>query len=107
PVSRVRHHHPALVPGIAGIIGFILLFGAGFGVISPTRAGLVADRFGTAAYGRVNGQLALAVTLARAIAPSGASLLLQLWGHYQPTFELLAAASLLGAVVLLLPGGQT
>ncbi|MBA3822360.1 MAG: MFS transporter [Ktedonobacterales bacterium] len=92
-----------LVPGTMGIIVFIVLFGAGFGVISPARAGLVADRFGTLIYGRVNGQLALAVTLARAAAPAGASLLLGWWGTYPPVFGMLALLSVLGAIVLFLP----
>ncbi len=96
-----------LVPGTVGLLTFILLFGAGFGVISPARAGLVADRFGTQMYGRINGQLALAVTLARAAAPAGASLLLGWWGSYPPVFGVLALLSVLGAIVLFLPGGQS
>lgn len=92
--------------GIVAIMAFVLLFGAGFGVISPARAGLVADRFGTVAFGRLNGQVALAVTLARAVAPAGASLLLLAWGSYVPVFWTLAALSLAGAGVLLIPHRQ-
>lgn len=89
--------------GVGAVVAFVLLFGAGFGVISPARAGLVGDRFGTATYGRINGQLALAVTLARAIAPAGASLLLLAWGDYVPVFWTLAVLSVVGAVLLMLP----
>lgn len=89
--------------GVVAIVAFVVLFGAGFGVISPARAGLVADRFGTTAYGRINGQVALAVTLARAVAPAGASLLLLAWGDYVPVFWTLAALSIIGAGLLLLP----
>ena len=40
----------------SGLAAFVILFGVGFGVFSPARAGLVADRFDTAIFGRVNGQ---------------------------------------------------
>jgi MFS family permease len=89
--------------GTAAIVIFIVLFGIGFGIIAPARASLIADRFGTASFGRTNGQMALAVTLARAVAPAGASLLLLCWGGYAPVFWLLGALCLLAAVVLLLP----
>ncbi|HEX6051990.1 MAG TPA: MFS transporter [Gemmatimonadaceae bacterium] len=52
---------------------FVLLFGAGFGAITPARAALLADRFGHANYGSISGVLALLVAFARAVAPVGAS----------------------------------
>jgi len=59
----------------AAVWVFVALFGAGFGAITPARAGLVADRFGHASYGRISGVLALLTAFARAAAPVGASLL--------------------------------
>ena len=52
---------------------FVALFGAGFGAITPARAALVAEMFGSASYAEISGVLAFVLSLARAIAPVGAS----------------------------------
>ena len=54
---------------------FVALFGAGFGAISPARAALIAETFGADSYGEIAGVLSLALSIARAAAPIGASLL--------------------------------
>lgn len=92
-----------LAHGTVGLAAFIILFGAGFGVFSPARAGLVADRFGTAIFGRVNGQLALAITLARAAGPALVGVLLLRGAAYTTIFWLLATLVTAGAVLLWLP----
>jgi MFS family permease len=92
-----------LAPGPIGLATFIILFGAGFGIFSPARAGLVADRFATAIFGRVNGQLALAITLARAAGPAMVGLLLLQGVGYTAVFWLLAALVAAGAILLWLP----
>jgi MFS family permease len=94
-----------VIRGPIGLALFIALFGAGFGIYSPARAGLVADRFGTAIFGRTNGQLALAITLARAGGPATAGLLLLQGAQYVTVFWLLAALAALGALLLWLPAG--
>src|SRR5262249_6920627 len=38
-----------------GVIAFVVLFGAGFGAITPARAALVADFYGPARYASING----------------------------------------------------
>ncbi|HEY1388739.1 MAG TPA: MFS transporter [Ktedonobacterales bacterium] len=96
-----------LAHGTVGLVAFIILFGAGFGVFSPARAGLVADRFGTAIFGRVNGQLALAITLARATGPTLVGVLLLRGTAYSTIFWLLAALVAVGAVLLWLPATAT
>jgi MFS family permease len=58
---------------VVGVWTFVVLFGAGFGAITPARAALVAERFGSGHYGKIAGVLALAVSIARAAAPVGAS----------------------------------
>jgi len=92
-----------LAHGTVGLAAFIILFGAGFGVFSPARAGLVADRFGTAIFGRVNGQLALAITLARATGPTLVGVLLLRGTTYTTIFWLLASLVAVGAALLWLP----
>jgi MFS family permease len=53
---------------------FVVLFGGGFGALAPARAALVADAFGASSYGEINGTIALALSVARAAGPIGASL---------------------------------
>ena len=42
-----------LVRSTAGVIGFVVLFGAGFGAVTPARAALVAEFYGPANYGSI------------------------------------------------------
>jgi MFS family permease len=91
-----------LVPNKTGVIGFVALFGAGFGAITPARAALVAEFYGPASYGSISGMLGLFLTGARALAPVGTA-----WGHdiggsYEPVFWTLAVVSAIGAVTVLL-----
>jgi MFS family permease len=46
---------------------FAFLFGVGFGGSYPARATVVADRFGTSAYGQINGIIAFLMTLTAAL----------------------------------------
>jgi MFS family permease len=84
-----------------GVLGFVALFGAGFGAITPARAALIAEYYGPVSYGGINGVLALFLTFAGALAPLGAA-----WGHdlagsYAPVLWTLVATSALGAVSVL------
>ncbi len=54
---------------------FVVLFGAGFGAITPARAALLAETFGAASYAEISGVLALVLSVAKAAAPVGASVL--------------------------------
>ena len=89
------------VPSTAGVIIFVVLFGIGFGAITPARAALVAEMYGPREYGTISGVLALFVTGARAIAPVSVGLLYTFFGRYEPVFWLLIALSTLatGAVL--------
>ena len=91
-----------LVPNKVGVLGFVALFGAGFGAITPARAALVAEFYGPAAYGSISGMLGVFLNGARALAPVGAA-----WGHdiggsYEPALWTLAAVSAAGAVAVVL-----
>ena len=57
---------------------FVALFGAGFGAITPARAALVAETFGAPRYAEISGVLSFVLSIARAAAPVGASLLYDL-----------------------------
>lgn len=84
-------------PSHGSILVFAALFGAGAGASSPARAALVADLYGARHYGRINGVLALLLTLARAAAPLGASALYASAGGYTPLLWL--ATALIGGAI--------
>ena len=85
-----------------GVIVFVILFGIGFGAITPARAALVAEMYGPREYGTISGVLALFVTGARAAAPVSAGVLYTLFGRYEPVFWILIVISLLGMGAVLL-----
>ena len=91
-----------LVPGVAGVVGFVVIFGAGFGAITPARAALVADRYGSTHFARINSVLGLFISGARALAPVGVGLAYDLLRGYTFTFWALAALSALAAGAILL-----
>jgi MFS family permease len=80
---------------------FVVLFGIGFGAITPARAALVGDAFGRTAYGAISGAMVLVLALARASAPVGASVLHRAAGGYGPVLQLLAVACLISALAIL------
>jgi MFS family permease len=84
--------------GPAGVVGFVVLFGLGVGLISLSRAALVADFYGVAAYASINGVLALTVTIARAAAPVAAAMLRTASGSYQPVMAAVAVSSILASL---------
>lgn len=73
-----------LVPGSGGVLAFAALFGAGSGALTPTRAALVADIYGSTHYGSISGLISFLATAARALAPFGASLFVAATGSYTP-----------------------
>ncbi|HLV98680.1 MAG TPA: MFS transporter [Ktedonobacterales bacterium] len=93
-----------VVPGSLGVFGFVAVFGVGFGAITPARAALVADRYGTTHYARINSVLGVGITGARALAPVGVGILYDLLGIYSPIFWGLAVLSVVAAGAILLGG---
>lgn len=91
-----------LVASSAGVVLFVILFGAGFGAITPARAALIADYYGAAHYGTINSIVALFFTAARALAPVGAGFLYARTGNYEPVFWLLAGISGAASLTILL-----
>jgi MFS family permease len=91
---------------------FVALFGAGFGAITPARAALVAETFGAANYGAISGVLALVLSVARAAAPVGASVVygahLSPWWQGYNTVLVLLVMLALGAAgsILMVSGGR-
>lgn len=87
-------------PTRSGVLTAVLLLGAGRGVVTLMRAGLVAEFYGRTNYGAINGTLALFLTGARALAPVGAGIAYTLAGGYQPVLWAMATCSLLAAAAM-------
>ncbi len=66
------------------VVVFVVLFGIGFGAITPARASLVAELYGRKEYGTISGTMMLFVTIARSLAPVGAGLMYTAFGRYEP-----------------------
>jgi MFS family permease len=90
--------------GKTGILVAVVLLGAGRGVTTLMRAGLIADFYGRAHYGAIAGMLAFFLTGARALAPAGSGIAYGLAGGYRPVFAGLACASLLAALSMIAVG---
>lgn len=92
----------ALVAGSrSGAIIAVIGFGIGFGVASLVSPVLLADRYGTTAYGSIAGALAAPVTLAKAGAPLGAAVLHAATGGYLPVLVTVGGLSLIAAAAVL------
>jgi MFS family permease len=88
--------------GTAAVVAFVVIFGAGFGAITPARASLIAEFYGSQHYGSIAGFLGLFLTAARAIAPVGAGAWYDLIGSYNPALWTLAALSVASAVAVVM-----
>ncbi|MBK8138725.1 MAG: MFS transporter [Chloroflexi bacterium] len=93
-----------LFGGDAGVWIFIVLYGAGFGAITPARAQLVAETFGAENYGTVSGRMTQIGALVRAAAPVAISVIFGIFSSYTFGIYLLAAVTLIGAFTILRAG---
>ncbi len=82
------------------VILFVVLFSVGNGMLTIIRATVVADRFGTHAFGGISGVIAFMWQIAVAAGPLGVSLLVARWGSYPPVFGLLAALIAVAAIAM-------
>jgi MFS family permease len=64
------------LPGNLGLTTFVILYGLGFGAITPARAALMVETFGPRWFGTISGRSVVIGTLFRAGAPIGLGLLL-------------------------------
>lgn len=96
----------AIADSRAEVILFVVLFGSGFGAITPARAALLADVYGSRAFGTIAGAMGMLVTTARALGPILASVLIGLWAGPTAMLWLMAALCALGAVAILFSGSR-
>jgi MFS family permease len=90
---------------------FVVLFGAGFGALAPARAALVAETFGVTSYCEISGTIALALSVARATGPVGASLVYEASGstgahRYDVVLVVLLVLTVASAAAVLASGAR-
>jgi MFS family permease len=90
-----------LLDSRAGVIIFVMLFGMSFGAITPARAAIIADLYGSTNYGAISGALATGITFARAAAPVTAGVIVTLTGNYTAVFVMLLVSVSLAVVAVL------
>lgn len=88
----------ALTTTNLGVWIFVILFGIGFGAITPARAALVADLFGVRIFAGVSGVLAMTVAFSRALGPVAASAFEDLTGNYDVVLLTLAVMNVVAAL---------
>ena len=88
-----------VLPGPAGVVLFVLLFGAGFGVMTIARAALLGTYVPTSVFGSVSGGQALAANVGRVAAPVAAGSLITVAGD-EVAFGLVGVACLVTAALL-------
>lgn len=87
-----------MLPGPAAVLlAVTVLAGAARGVYTLLQATAVSDRWGTRAFGRVNGVFSAPLTAIVALAPGGGALVADLAGGYPAGYTVLAVLTLAGA----------
>lgn len=89
-----------LVPGALGVYAFVVLMGIGVGTMSPARAGLMADFYGPAHYGAINGVMAAISTPARAAGPLLVGVFYDLTGGYAAAYWGVFAISIVAVAAI-------
>ncbi|MBB6097363.1 MFS family permease [Deinobacterium chartae] len=90
------------LPGSVGTWAFVILFETGCGAITPARAALLAETYGTGAYGTLSGMLAGILAVTGALAPLAVSALQAASGRYGPALAALAATGVAATLTLLI-----
>jgi predicted MFS family arabinose efflux permease len=80
-----------------GALIYIALFGASSGILTIMRAALLAEQYGPAHYGAINGAQNLVLTSARTVAPVGAGVVVSALGGYEILLWGLVGLLVLGA----------
>lgn len=85
-------------PGRGVLLGFIVLFGIGYGTLSIAAPLLISQRFGRRSFGAIAGSLEALTGLLGAAAPLTAGLLRDAAGDYRPVMALALTSSLLASL---------
>lgn len=88
------------LPGVGSLWLFAALFGAANGASTLARAALVAETYGSAHYGSINGGVATVVALVQTVVPLGVGLIHDALGSYDLVLWGLMITSLSAAVAV-------
>ncbi|AYY15214.1 MFS transporter [Actinobacteria bacterium YIM 96077] len=91
-----------VLTAVVALIAASIVAGMARGLIPLLQATAVADRWGTAHYGRLTGILSAPITVTMALAPWSGSVTADIVGDYSTAFLVLAALGLISAAVALL-----
>jgi MFS family permease len=84
--------------GSAGVLLFVAGFGMSKGMVTLSRAALLAEFYGPTHYGTIGGLLALFIAGTQAVAPLGAGIMFDQFQSYRPLLWTLFALSALAAL---------
>jgi cyanate permease len=85
---------------LAGVMAFVVLFGASKGAITPVRAAVVADEFGARNYASISGILLFPSTITRALAPVVVGIMFDQSGNYDLAMWLMVGLSVIALAML-------
>jgi len=88
------------VRGRAGLLAFVMLFGASYGAMALVRPALVAGLYGRLQYASIAGVLAFATTVAQAAVPLAAGKAFDWLGSYDPILWGFIVVSAIAALAL-------
>ena len=88
------------LPGIVGMTVFAGLFGLANGASTLARAGLVAEAFGSAHYGSINGAMTTFTAFAQTVAPAAMGVLRDTTGGYAAALWILTALAIASALLV-------
>ncbi|HEU5349202.1 MAG TPA: MFS transporter [Ktedonobacterales bacterium] len=86
--------------GPGWLVAYVIVYGAGFGAVSPLRASVMAEQFGRRAYGVITAIQGVPVALAAALGPLFAGWLYDGLGDYNLALGLCAGTFVLAAVAV-------
>ena len=87
------------LPMTTGLLAYVVFRGIGNGTLTPIRAALLADVYGTQRYGSINGLMSFITSFAGAAAPVAVGAFVGI-GGYAPVLWAFVFTSLLGALAI-------
>lgn len=92
-----------LIAGSAVFVAaFVIIYGIGFGAVSPLRASVLADHFGRLAYGSITAFHGVPAGIFAGAGPFVAGVLFDVFGDYRLAFGLTCAAFAIAAAAVVL-----
>lgn len=91
---------------IVGVVLFIVVFGSAYGATTLARPSIVAEVYGTVAYGRISSVMSTVLIVSGTLAPISASIIYDSFGSYTPMLFLIIALGLGAVGIIFLTGKE-